>query len=819
MLPRPMTFRLSSFPSLAIAAACLVAACGSGGGGASEASPASAARILGKATYVDRNADGSVDAGDVITCRFDRDVLVRTGRPMPFATLVDGDSLGAGCQLEPGDRADEVRLLLGTGARLRVRGRFADRGQGSPSALSLPVSDAIVERANLAPVGDAADVDLAAGFVVKFLAAVDGQSVAAGDLDGDGDLDLVVARDGAAAAVFENDGAAGFTAGQQLGEGRTVALADVDRDGDLDAVVGSDAHATTVWRNDAGVFTSVQSLPTERTVALAVGDLDGDGDDDLVRGNGPADPDSIWWNDGAGTFTYGGTVGEGNTHAVTLADVDGDGDLDLLQARSGPSRVWINDGNGVFTAGQTLGSGSTRAIAAADFDCDGDLDLLTAGRDPSELWRNDGSGGFTSTGRLVNAATDAVRWFDCDGDGRLDVYAANANGQDDELWYVDSQGVLRHSGTSVQNGTTHDAVVGDFDGDGDLDVITIGGGQLQILVSSLSASHGAPSFVAGNSHLGQGAALDLVAADFDRDGDLDLVETMGTVRDTIVWTADGAGGFTAGPMLGAGGTHAAAGDVDGDGDVDLVITGPGTGIQSWRNGGAGLAGSPTQISGNGGRGLLLHDVDRDGDLDLLHVRGTAGQAELWRNDGAGAFTLQVAAGLPTGANAVAVADVDRDGDGDLLFATAAGLVVAQNVANGTFPASFAVGSEALDAVAVGDVDRDGDTDVAVGGSAGHAIWRNLGGAFPTPAALAGAATRALVLVDLDRDGDLDLLRGGDGADDWWRNDAGTFVAAALGLSAGPTNDFVVLDFGCDGDLDVVVADGSSAGGFRVYLRQ
>ena len=185
----------------------------------------------------------------------------------------------------------------------------------------------------------------------RTLADLDGHFSAApalGDLDGDGDLDLVVGGFDGTLRVFLNDGAAAFTPadaaalglGADLGQNSSPALGDLDGDGDPDLVVGESAGTLNFFRNDGTASAPAFTLVDERFAGLdagmrsapALADLDGDGDPDLLVGT-----DAGAWlrltND-AGTFAPAGAPGGLPPGLAALAptagDLDGDGDLDLL---------------------------------------------------------------------------------------------------------------------------------------------------------------------------------------------------------------------------------------------------------------------------------------------------------------------------------------------------------------------------------------------------------------------------------------------------------------------------------------------------------
>jgi hypothetical protein len=286
------------------------------------------------------------------------------------------------------------------------------------------------------------------------------------DLDGDGDLDIFIANDadwgnknptvGLPNEVWLNEGNGKFTdSGQRLGNLASidVALGDVDGDGDIDAVIAN-LHNTDlsnlirqpneVWLNDGkGNFSnSGQSLGVG-SLHVKLVDIDGDGDLDAVFQH-PIDGSFVIWLNRKGKFTKSNnTLGNGSN--ITFGDIDSDGDQDAFIVKGGPNRsapceIWLNEGSSKFTdSGQRLGNLVGYDVALGDLDGDGDFDaLVTNGTRTAQtpiLWINQGgkedgkAGTFKESGVVFpNSQIAKVKLFDLDKDGDLDIVITNYAG-------------------------------------------------------------------------------------------------------------------------------------------------------------------------------------------------------------------------------------------------------------------------------------------------------------------------------------------------------------------------------------------------------
>jgi hypothetical protein len=286
------------------------------------------------------------------------------------------------------------------------------------------------------------------------LTGVDKGSVAWGDYDNDGDLDILLSGRTSIARVYENtvNASGGFTVAHTLtgvGEGSSVAWGDYDNDGDLDIFLSgktdSNVRIARVYQNTgnhccgSGGFTDINAgLPGVDKSSVAWGDYDNDGDlDILLTGFTGSDRIARVYQNTALDFTVAYTLPGVQESSVAWGDYDNDGDLDILLTgcsnngcSSRIAQVYQNTVNagGAFTATHTLTGVQESSVAWGDYDNDGDLDILLSGNTGSgriaRVYENtvNASGGFTDiSAGLPGVRYSSVAWGDYDNDGDLDI--------------------------------------------------------------------------------------------------------------------------------------------------------------------------------------------------------------------------------------------------------------------------------------------------------------------------------------------------------------------------------------------------------------
>lgn len=325
-----------------------------------------------------------------------------------------------------------------------------------------------------------------------------------GDYDNDGDLDLAITgiSQNGICIIYRNDGNDNFT-----DIGATVPgfyngstdWADFDNDNDLDLLLTGTSNSSpkvSLYRNDNGTFVEHNAGFTGATNSDADwGDYDNDGDLDVLITGDPTNTQGMLvaklYNNNNGFFTVVNTgitpVFDGE---IEWGDYDKDGDLDLsLIGKNSPNfttvpyaQIFRNDGNNVFT---DINAGLEPMIRGAtrwgDYDNDGDLDLLQMGQDyqssdyKGRLYRNDSNTFVEITSNLPASVFSDAKWGDYENDGDLDIlFSGSAYSPTKSTIFLNDNGIFTDMNPGFEGLEYSSVSWGDYDNDGDLDMIMCG---------------------------------------------------------------------------------------------------------------------------------------------------------------------------------------------------------------------------------------------------------------------------------------------------------------------------------------------------------
>ena len=310
-----------------------------------------------------------------------------------------------------------------------------------------------------------------------------------GDLDGDGDLDIVLAKGRhwpLQNRILLNLGDGKFESrnvGEQPDRSYSAVLGDVDADGDTDIVVSNDApdEKKVYFNNGSGEFTlaSTWGDPSWNTRNVVLADVNRDDRLDLVVANRKS-RSYVIFNDGKGNFTKDRWQSLGAESATTMvaADFNGDGWVDISAPHrdGGASRIFFNDETMSFQKSSTFGPevSSTRACAAGDLNRDGSVDLIVGDEQHgTKVYINDGSGRFVKSvgiGELKREAY-AIAVADLNQDEHLDVIVGYSKGGS-KVFLNDGSGVsFKESSLGDGKGAVYGIAIGDINADGKPDVV------------------------------------------------------------------------------------------------------------------------------------------------------------------------------------------------------------------------------------------------------------------------------------------------------------------------------------------------------------
>lgn len=651
-------------------------------------------------------------------------------------------------------------------------------------------------------------------------------SVAWGDFDNDCYLDLLITgntsitENNPLSKIYKNNGDNTFSEQNLIilpgvFQG-SAAWCDFNNDDNLDFILtgqSTDEIISKIYLNDGnGSFVEETStlIIGVKNSSVAWGDYDNDGNRDLlVTGyTGNSNISKIYRNNGDNSFTEQTTIllaGVSNGSA-SWGDLNNDGKLDILLTgltyNNYSTKIYLNSENNTFTelAENKLPSICYGAGMPADYNKDSFIDILLTGianssqLPISKIYRNNGNNYFSEhqINYLPGVCFGSSCWGDYDNDGDVDFVISGISENNSIVTKIfrNNTVVSFEEQTTISLGKVSQSTAswGDYDNDGNLDIILTGEISTDMGFSRIYKNNGDNTFTEQSQIELTNVFYGSVAwGDYDNDGNIDLLltgATSQTDQTSKIYRNNGDNTFTEQTSISLAGvtnSSVAWGDYNNDGYLDILLTGnTGTeyiSVVYKNNGNNNFEEQVTvMLTGVAYSSASWCDYNNDGWLDIF-ISGQADNGrvtKIYRNNGENTFSEQTSFNLVgVSYSASAWGDYDNDGFVDLVITGYTGerriSKIYKNDNGTSFIEQTSIELNAIynGAVAWGDYDNDGFIDLLLTGNANDGIvtkiYRNNGNnSFTeiTDETLNGVWVSSVAWGDYDNDDDLDILLAG-----------------------------------------------------------
>ena len=706
--------------------------------------------------------------------------------------------------------------------------------------------------------------DIAVG--VNITTGLTPQSIANGDIDGDGKPDLVIANTYGSVSILRNIGSNGtfaFATKVDFGTGlspKSVAIGDINGDGKLDlAIANSSSNTISILRNISSIGnisfnTKVDFTAAQGPQSVAISDLDGDGKLDLAIANynyanggmNPGNIVSVFRNTGnISTISFATKVDFASNSGplfIAIGDIDGNGKPDIAVATAIGSVSILRNTSSIgilsFASKVDFGANSNpQSVAVGDIDGDGKQDLAVAnGSNFISVLRNTsiiGSVTFATRLDLPTAQSQlkSIVIGDLNGDGKLDLISGNSSGNSVSILKNKSSIGTISFESKLDFGVGANPislVIGDINGDGKPDLMAANNGGNSIGILRNNPQPFPPKIISIIPTIGkEGDTVSIIGKYFNNFPANNVVffganqATVSSSTDTTL-TVIVPSGATFAPITvlnvsttfsasslqyfnpiyspnkdsitsadiapkvdfvtGSTPTSVAIGDIDGDGKSDMVIVNNYSNsvsvlLNTGSNGTVSFAPKVDFVTGIAPISVAIGDLNGDGKLDLVVVNNSGNSISVLRNTSSGGtISFATKVDIVTGqVYSICIGDLDGDGRPDLVtnYVSNNRVVIWRNIGNINninftgVSTSTSTGTSPI-SIAIGDMDGDGKPDLITANNYGSGLGGNSVSILRNTSSITffsfapkvdigtGAAPQSVAIGDLNGDGKLDI---------------------------------------------------------------